>query len=63
MNGLLKPLRAGSKYRITDGLYIGRLCKVIEFLAKGYLAYVEILGPWGEETGLRDHVKSTYLDN
>lgn len=52
----------GSKYKITDGRYAGRLCKVMSHDERTYFAIVRLLDSWGKETKETDAVPLSYLE-
>ena len=52
----------GSKYRITNGRYIDRLCKIVSINAQTQFAVVTILDAWGKETKEIDAVPQSYLE-
>jgi hypothetical protein len=52
----------GTKYRIREGKYTGRWCRVLEKHPAQRFVTVMLMDAWGKETKERDAVPIKYLE-
>jgi hypothetical protein len=56
-----KPL-CGQKYRISDGRYTGRWCRVQQYSEATHFCTVMLMDAWGKETKERDAIPAKFLE-
>lgn len=57
---ITKP-RVGQKHRITEGRYVGEMCKVVKYVNEETFCEVVMCDAWGQETSKRDLIPVKFL--